>query len=415
MSGPGIVIVGAGQAGLQAAISLREGGFIGSIRLIDDEGRLPYQRPPLSKAFMLGKMPAEGLLLRNQAYFDKNAIVLSHSGGVEAIDRHERHVVLVTGDKLQYDHLILATGARNRRLEIPGTELAGVYYLRSFAAASALRDRLAASRNVVVIGGGFIGMEFAAVAAKVGARVHVVEAGLRIMARAASPEVSAYFTGRHAARGTSFSFSDAVVRINGHDGQVVAVETVSRGIIPADLVLIGIGVIPNDALARQAQLAVGNGIVVDDYLVTSDPAISAIGDCASYPNIFSGTMLRLESVQNAVDHARAAAARLTGKASPYTGVPWFWSDQGDDKLQIAGIGRDTDIRIVRQGAKEGSFSVFFFRDDALVCVESVNRVSDHMAARALLKSGDLSTVNAAEVHAADFEMKARSSKEPANV
>jgi 3-phenylpropionate/trans-cinnamate dioxygenase ferredoxin reductase subunit len=415
MTERGVVIVGAGQAGVQAAASLRELGFMASITLVNGEGVLPYQRPPLSKAFMLGKVEEDGLRFRNQGYFERNSIVLVCSDLAVAIDRPQRRVQLASGETIDYDHLILATGARNRTLPVPGSELSGVHYLRSIADAAALRERLRSANNVVVIGGGFIGMEFAAVAAKLDTQTHVVEASPRIMARAVSPEVSAYFTRRHMDRGTTFSFDDSVVCINGTMDKVVSVETARGGMVPADMVLIGIGVVPNEHLAEEAGLDVANGIVVDDRLITSDPAISAIGDCAMYPSPFGGGMLRLESVQNAVDQGRAVAARLTGKPSSYAGVPWFWSDQGDDKLQIVGIARGTDLRIVRGNESEGRFSVFFLRDDALVCVESVNRVADHMAARALLKSGDLSRVTTGHVLAVDFELKSRIAKEAVTV
>ncbi len=414
MTRAGVVIVGAGQAGVQASVSLRDLGCTESITLVNGEGRLPYQRPPLSKAYMLGKIEEEGLRFRHQPYYAQADIRFVGSDPAIAIDRAARRLRLASGRALPYDHLILATGTRNRTLGVPGVELGGVFSLRSIADAERLRERLASSQHVVVIGGGFIGLELAAVAAGLGAKPHVIEAAPRIMARAVSPEVSACFTRRHAARGTSFTFNDTVARIEGHAGRAVAVTTAAGDVLPADLVLIGVGVLPNVELAQAAGLPVANGIVVDELLRTADPAISAIGDCAVYPSVHANGPLRLESVQNAIDQARAVAARIVGQPAPYAAVPWFWSDQGEDKLQIAGIAAAGDIRIV--GGDEGGarFSVFRFRDGALACVESVNRVTDHMAARALFKSGRQARLTPGELGAAGFDLKSYLSGEAVN-
>jgi 3-phenylpropionate/trans-cinnamate dioxygenase ferredoxin reductase subunit len=413
MTEGGVVIVGAGQAGLQTAASLRELAYPGSITLINEEYSLPYQRPPLSKTYMLGKATEDALRLRNRSYFEENNIRLVGPVRAMAIDRSARKLKLASGADLPYDHLVLATGAKNRSLPIKGSDLHGVYSLRTIADAASLRNQLQETRNAVVLGGGFIGMEFAAVAAKLGAQTHVVEVASRIMARATSPEVSAYLTRRHGERGTTFSFNESVVRINGEANKVVSVDTASGATFAADLVLIGVGVVPNQTLAENAGLMVMNGVVVDDQLLTEDSAISAIGDCAVYPNSFSNSMLRLESVQNAVDQARFVAARIAGIPARYAGVPWFWSDQGADKLQIAGIAFADDTNLVKEDEDSGGFSVFRFRNDALVCVESVNRVADHMAARALLKSGKLSSLSSRHVSERDFKLKSYLSKEAA--
>ncbi|WP_076858379.1 NAD(P)/FAD-dependent oxidoreductase [Bradyrhizobium mercantei] len=410
MSGPGTVIVGAGQAGVQVALSLREFGYSKPITIFNDEGHPPYQRPPLSKAFMLGKVGHEGMYLRNPDYFDRASISIV-CDQVQTIDRVARKVIGQSGGQTEYEALVLATGSRNRTLDVPGAELNGVFSLRSLDDATALRGQLQSARDVVVIGGGFIGLEFAAVASKAGARVHVVEAAARPMARAVSPEISAYFTRRHMDRGATFAFGDTVLRIDGKDGHVVSVQTAKGGLVPADLVLIGVGIVPNSELAHAAGLATDNGIVVDEHLVTSDPSISAIGDCAIYPNVFSNSMLRVESVQNAIDHGRSVAARLMGRPSAYCAVPWFWSDQGEDKLQIAGISLVGDIGLTKGDQAGGRFSVFLFRNDSLVCVESVNRVADHMAARALLKTGRLGRLTPDTVQSETFDLKAYASKE----
>ncbi|MCP3446091.1 NAD(P)/FAD-dependent oxidoreductase [Bradyrhizobium sp. CCGUVB14] len=412
MSAPGTVIVGAGQAGVQVALSLRELGYDKPITIFNNEELLPYQKPPLSKGFMMGKIAQEGLYLRNPDYFARAGISIV-SEHVDAVDRAARKVIGRSGTHTEYEALVLATGSRNRALELPGVELDGVLSLRSFDDAAVLRERMGAARNVVVIGAGFIGLEFAAAASKSGTRVHVVEAASRPMARAVTPEVSTYFTQRHMDRGTTFSFGDTVQRIEGSSGRVVSVHTAQHEALPADLVLIGVGVIPNSELAHAAGLATDNGIIVDAHLVTSDPSVSAVGDCAVYPNAFSKSLLRVESVQNAVDHGRLVAARLTGNRTAYCAVPWFWSDQGEDKLQIAGISLAGDERFAKGDHMSGRFSVFLFRAGSLVCVESVNRVADHMAARSLLKSGRLGRVTPDIARSEDFDLKAYAAKEVA--
>jgi len=406
----GVIIVGGGQAGVQTALSLRELGYDRPVTIFNDEGHPPYQRPPLSKAFMTGKLGLEGLYFRNPDFFERSGIFLEVDR-VEAIDRVAKKVILRSGGSRDYAALVLATGSRNRTLNLPGAELDGVLSLRSLDDAVALRERLATARDIVIIGGGFIGLEFAAVASKAGAQVHVVEAAPRIMGRAVSPDISAYFTRRHIARGTTFSFGDTVLRINGKSGRVVSVETAREATLPADLVLIGVGIVPNVELAHEAGLATDNGIVVDEHLETSDPSISAIGDCAVYPNVFAGSMMRVESVQNAVDHGRTVAARLVGNRYAYASVPWFWSDQGEDKLQIAGISMNDDTRLVQGAPASGRFSVFLFRNNGLACVESVNRVADHMAARILLKTNRLGRITPNMAQSRNFDLKTFAARE----
>lgn len=387
MSEPGIVIVGAGQAGFQTAASLREGGYAGPITLVGDEPTLPYQRPPLSKAYLAGKTDAQGLLLRPAAYLDQHRI--AHRIGVSAtrIDRAGKRLELDDGGALTYDHLVLATGTRNRALRVPGAELAGVYQLRSLADADALRDAIAAARRIVVVGAGFIGLEFAAVCAARGLSVTVIETANRVMARAVCAETSAFFRVAHEAAGTVFLFETGVTAIEGETGTAHAVVTSQGERIPADLVLVGIGVVPNDSLAVESGLIVQDGIGVDAFLATSDPSISAIGDCARFPTRFAqglqdGDRVRIESVQNAIDQGRCLAARLLGRPAAYDAVPWFWSDQGSNKLQIAGLAGPGDTSVIRGGGE--AFSVFRFRNGVLCAVESTNRPGDHMAARRIL-------------------------------
>lgn len=386
----GIVVAGAGQAGFQLAASLRENGFKDPITLVGDEAALPYQRPPLSKAYLAGKTDQEGLFLRPPGFFAEHAI--THRPGLRAvaIDRAERRLQLSDGDSLPYDHLVLATGARNRPLPVPGADLEGVRQLRGLADADALKADIAASRAVVVVGAGFIGLEFAAVAAARGLAVTVIEAAERPMARAVSAEMGDFFRGAQEALGVRFAFGAGVTAILGRDGRATGVALADGRELPADLVLVGIGVLPNGDLAAEAGLPAENGVQVDAFLGTPDPAISAIGDCARFPTPFArgltadGTV-RIESVQNAIDQGRCLAARLVGKPAAYGALPWFWSDQGPHKLQIAGLSGPGDDSVVRGSGN--AFSVFRFRDGRLSAVESVDRAGDHMIARRLIAAG----------------------------
>lgn len=385
-----VVIVGAGQGGLQVAASLRQDGFEGEIVLVGDEPGVPYQRPPLSKAYMLGASTAADLALKADSFFADQRIDLLAGETVADIDRVARTVTLgpgaspSSGQRLPYDHLVLATGARNRPLPVPGADLDGVVSLRTLADATALKARLADVDRVVVIGAGFIGLEFASVAAKLGRRVTVVEAVDRPMARVVSPPISAHFTAAHARAGTALRFRAGVARILGEDGRVAGVELADGERLPAELVVVGIGVLANAELAAAAGLPVANGVEVDAWLSTADPAISAVGDCALHPSRWCDGPVRIESVQNAIDQGKCVAARLVGRPAPYTAVPWFWSDQGADKLQTAGLAIGADRAVVRGDPESGRFSAFVYRGDKLVAVESVNRPADHMIARRLL-------------------------------
>jgi 3-phenylpropionate/trans-cinnamate dioxygenase ferredoxin reductase component len=387
MPAPVVAIIGAGQAGFQAAASLRDTGFSGRIALIGDEPVVPYQRPPLSKSYLAGKSGADDLWLRPAEFYAKQQIDLLYGDPVTAIDRGQRRLHLASGIEFSWDHLVVATGAGCRPLAVPGAELDGVLTLRTLADADALRQRLAEVREVVVVGAGFIGLEFAAVALERGTAVHIIEVTRKPMGRVVSEPVARFFTEAHIGWGAEVALGTGVVRMLGVGGRVAGVETTDGRRIPADLVLICIGVIPNAQLARHAGLAVDDGIVVDEYLATSDPAISAIGDCANFPTPFAPVRVRLESVQNAVDQGRCVADRLAGRPMPYRRVPWFWSDQGDLKLQIAGITIGHDKSVLRGDPTARNFSVFCYRDDRLIGVESVNRTADHVVARRLL-AGD---------------------------
>ncbi|MHC8380543.1 NAD(P)/FAD-dependent oxidoreductase [Pseudomonas sp. LB3P14] len=384
-----VVILGAGQAGFQAASSLRERGHMGTIALVGDEPHLPYSRPPLSKAYLAGKVSESNLALRPVAWYQDQNIELYLGRRAVAIDRAARQLQLDDGALLGYDHLIFATGARNRALPLEGAErLTGVYSLRTLDDAQRLRQALPAARKAVVIGAGFVGLEFAATAQQQGVQTTVIEMQTRPLARAISADMAAVFTREHSRHGIQLKFGAGVQRLLEHQGQVCGVELVGGEQIEADLLVVGIGAQANSELAQECGLQVANGIVVDEQMLTSDPHISAIGDCTQHPNVHAqGSMIRLESIQNAADQARCVAARLTGQAVDYTSLPWFWSDQGALKLQIAGLIDGSEQRVVRGDDQGTAYSVFCFRDEQLVAVESVNRPLDHIAARRLLGSG----------------------------
>src|SRR6266404_4758167 len=381
-AGP-VVIIGAGHAGFQLAMSLRQHGFSERVALLNDEGHLPYQRPPLSKAYLKGTGGPDSLMFRPEKFYSDQNIDLISDRAL-SIDRAARKVALASGASLDYGHLVLATGARNRLLDIPNANLEDVLYLRTLDESEALRLRIASARRVVVIGAGFIGLEFAATARAKGLEVDVVELGARVMARAVTAEISDFFQDRHTAAGIRIHLGVQATSIE-RDGNGVAGVSLSDGRhVAADLVVVGVGVLPNVELATEAGLPVASGIIVNEQLLTSDPNISAIGDCALFASPRFGASLRLESVQNATDHARCVAARLTGDAKTYDGLPWFWSDQGDDKLQIAGLTTGYDRVVVRGDRGQRSFSAFCYKSGQLVGVESINRASDHVFGRRIL-------------------------------
>jgi 3-phenylpropionate/trans-cinnamate dioxygenase ferredoxin reductase component len=401
----GVVIIGAGQGGYQAAASLREAGYGERITLVGDEPQLPYQRPPLSKAYLLGDTTAERLQLRPQNYYEKHTIDLVTDTRVTAIDRAASRVTLSSGASLAYDHLVIATGARNRLLPVEGATLDGVMYLRTLADADAIKEHFAGAVNIVVAGAGFIGLELAAVASKLGKQVTVIEPLPRGMSRAVSSITSQFFADAHTQFGVKLLVNTRPQRVNGNGGRVASVTMSDGRDLPADLVLVGIGIVPVDDLAQAAGLPVANGIVVDAQLVTADPKISAIGDCAAFPDPFTGTMIRLESVQNAVDQGRCVAKRIAGHPAPYAAVPWFWSDQRDLKLQMVGLTAGCDRTVLRGNPAERAFSVFCFRGDTLLGIESVNRGADHMFGRRLLTAGE--SVTPDEAGDPGFDLKAR--------
>lgn len=378
-----VVIIGAGHAGFQVAASLRQHGFAEPIVMVNDEAHLPYQRPPLSKAYLKGTAGPESLLFRPERFYAEQRIGLVADRAV-LIDRAARKVSLASGAALRYGHLVLATGARNRLIDIPNANLPEVRHLRSLDDSEALRASLPAHRRVVIIGAGFIGLEFAATARIKGLEVDVVELAGRVMARAVTAEISDYFQDRHRAAGIRIQLGVQATGIEEHGGKLTGISLSDGRHLPADLVVVGVGVLPNVELAAEAGLPVASGIIVNAHLVSPDPNISAIGDCALFASPRFGGSLRLESVQNATDHARCVAARLTGDDRAYDEKPWFWSDQGADKLQIAGLTTGYDRVVLRGEPSQGAFSAFCYRGEKLLGIESVNRAGDHMFGRRLL-------------------------------
>lgn len=380
-----IVIIGGGQAGVQLADSLRTEGYEGAIDLFADEPHLPYQRPPLSKDFMSEDDSARPLPLRAGSFFGERAVEFHRGVQVISVDPAGQTIVASDGATLAYTNLVFATGARNREITVPGSELDGIRYLRTLDDAMALQAELGSAKDVVVIGAGFIGLEFAAAARKRGLDVTVLEFGPRPMGRVLSRFMSGYFADVHTDNGIKLKLGEGIASLTGTEGKISGAVSTSGTEYPADLVVVGIGVLPNSELAEQACLEIDNGIVVDACLRTSDPHIFALGDCSSYPSPHTGTRIRLESVQNATDQARSLAKTLTGKPTPYDSLPWFWSQQGTVKLQIAGIIHSDDESIVRGEPATGKFSVYCFRDGRLTGVESVNSPAEHMAARKVLE------------------------------
>jgi 3-phenylpropionate/trans-cinnamate dioxygenase ferredoxin reductase subunit len=380
-----IVIVGGGHAGAQLCNALAAAGQGARVQLVCDEPELPYQRPPLSKTYL--KSPDEALQPhRADSWFAEAGITLYRGDAAIAIDRERRTLRLRSGRELGYGALVLATGAKARTLAALPAGLVNVATLRSAADAAALRTRLAASGAITVLGGGFIGLEIAATARGLGKQVTVLEGLPRLLSRALSAEMAEHVLASHRAAGIDVRLGVRVDAFETDTGRLVALQVDGRR-EPVELLVLGIGAAPDTALAEAAGLVVDNGIVVDANLRSSDPAILAIGDCANFPRHGGDTRVRLESVQNATDQARTAAATLLGRDEPYKALPWFWSDQGTLRLQMAGLMPADGVRHRRPGANEASFSILHYAGDRLVCVESVNAPMDHMMGRKLLEAG----------------------------
>ncbi|MDR3535728.1 MAG: FAD-dependent oxidoreductase [Acetobacteraceae bacterium] len=380
-----IVIAGAGHAGGSAAALLRQMGWTGGIVLIGDEALPPYQRPPLSKAWLKGEADAASLALRPLAFYATAEIDLRLGTRVTAIDRTARSVMLSTGEALGYDHLILALGARARRIPLPGLDLSGVLELRTAVDADHLKAELGPGRRLAVIGGGYIGLEAAASARALGADVTIIEREPRVLARVACPMLSDFFQSCHRSQGVTIELDAFVEALVGTDGRVTGVQLADGRIIVADVVLVGVGAVANEELARDAGLACDGGIIVDLAARTDDPAIYAIGDCTRRPLPLYGRTMRLESVPNALEQARQAAAALCDKPAPAPEVPWFWSDQYELRLQIAGIPFDATEIVLRGSLEEARFALFHLAaDGTLQAVEAVNASQEFMGGRRII-------------------------------
>ncbi len=380
-----IVIAGAGHAAGQAVASLRHEKYDGEIVLIGDEPYLPYQRPPLSKKYLAGEMPAERLYLRPAGFYDDSQISLHLDTRVTAINPSGRTLAVDSGEEIAYDTLILALGSRARTLRVDGADLPHVHYLRTIADVEAIRAELDVGRRLVVIGGGYIGLEVAAVARTLGLDVTVVEMADRVMSRVVSAEISDFYQIEHTRQGVKLRLSSTVKALLGRK-RVRQVVLDDGEEIPADFVIIGTGIVPNTELALEAGLDVGNGIVVDEQCRTSDPHIYAIGDCTSHPNEIYGRRIRLESVHNALEQAKTAANNICGKQTRYSDVPWFWSDQYDLKLQIAGLSEGYDDVVVRGNPAERSFSCLYLHKGRLIAVDAVNAPKDFVQSKALISA-----------------------------
>jgi 3-phenylpropionate/trans-cinnamate dioxygenase ferredoxin reductase component len=379
-----ILIIGAGQAGAQAIDTLRREGFGGRLVLIGDEPELPYQRPPLSKKYLSGEMAADRLPFRHRSVYDEHRVELKLGLRAMRLDAAARQVELADGETLTYDRLLLCLGAESRRLTCPGATLAGVHYLRGIADVAPIQASLKGNRaRVVIIGGGYIGLETAATCRKMGCDVTVLEMADRIMNRVVAPSVSQYFAQEHRAHGVSIVCDMRVVRLEGRE-QVERVVCADGSSHPADLVIVGVGAIATTGLASAAGLACDNGIVVDEYCRTSDAAIYAAGDCTNHPSLRFGRRVRLESVDNAFEQAKTAALNLLDRPVAHDRVPWFWSDQFDNKLLIVGLSQDHDRQVLRGDPASRSFSVCYLKGRELLAVEAVNHSKDYMAARKLI-------------------------------
>jgi 3-phenylpropionate/trans-cinnamate dioxygenase ferredoxin reductase subunit len=382
-----VIIVGAGQAGGEAAQRLRAGGFDGDVTLVGEEPHAPYQRPPLSKKYLAGEMAAEHLLLRPAELLESERIAFLSGKRAVWVDRANRRVRLDGGRELVYDALILATGARAKPLPAPGADLRGVHTVRTIADIDSIRPAFTAGAKLVVVGAGYIGLEAAAVARQLKLDVTVVEAAVRPLARVTSPEMAGFFLDEHTSQGVRFALGAQPAIIKG-DARVRAVGLADGAEIEADLVIVGIGIQPEASLAQHAGLEVNNGIVVDRCARTSDPAIYAIGDCARRPAVhYDGRMVRLESVHNAIEGAKLAAAAIMGKDPPAEEAPWFWSDQYDLKLQIAGLFDGYD-RIVQRGrAEDRAFALFYYQGERLIAVDAINRPAEYAVCKRLIEQG----------------------------
>lgn len=399
-----IVVLGAGTAGVQTANDLREGGYAGSLTIIGDECCAPYERPPLSKSYLDGSQTFERIRLRAPQFYERAGIRLLTGRRAVMIDRVRRQVVVDDGSVHDYDHLVIAAGGRSRQLTVRGSDLAGVYGLRTVEDADRLRLAVTNTRDVVIVGAGFIGLEFATRCYQLGLRPVIIDIAERPMARAVSGPTAEFLAAQHRTRGGSFIMGTTIEQIIGSEGRVCAVKAVDGRTWPADVIVVGIGMLANDALARQASLPTANGVIVDARLLTTDDAISVVGDCARFPDPHSTVLHTCESVQNAADQARYVASRLLGGVGEYRSVPWFWSDQIGRRLQLAGTTTQHDRLVVKPGADSGTLLTYCFHAGEFVGLETVDRPAEHMTARRMLADG--TKVTPEDVERDDFELPA---------
>ena len=378
----GMVIIGCGQAGGQAAASLRQEKYEGPITMIGQEPYIPYQRPPLTKQYLSGEQEKEKLSLRQESFYSEKEINLMLETSVLSLDPHKKELQLEKGETVTYDKLLIATGGRPRKLEVDGHTLKGIHYLRNIDDVDAIKTQMSISQNLVIVGGGYIGLEVASVAIKKGLTVSVLEMESRILERVTTEEMSAFYHQLHTDEGVNILTSTQAKAFKGSEtvGSVVCGDHE----IPADLVIVGIGILPNTEMAEAAGLETNNGLVVDEHCRTSNEHIFAAGDCTNHPNPILNRRLRLESVPNAMEQGRVAASNMLGGSKSYASMPWFWSDQYEHKLQMVGFSKDSDQSIVRGDMESKSFTVFYLKDDSIIAADSVNNPKEFMASKQLV-------------------------------
>ena len=378
----GMVIIGAGHAAGQAAASLRQEKYTGPITIIGDEAHLPYQRPPLSKAYLSGSQEVERVYLRAEKFYQEKEIDLKLSTRATAIDPDAKAVELEDGSKIDYDKLLISTGSRPRLLSIPGSDLGGIHYLRTIDDVDGIRADMHEGANLVIVGGGYIGLEVAAVGVEQGLNVHVLEMEDRILQRVTTPTMSKYYDELHRGRGVQIHTNTVVTGFSG-DAKVQKVMCGDTE-FAADMVIVGIGIVPNIELAEAAGIICDNGIVVDDHCQTSNPDIYAAGDCTNHPNALLDRRLRLESVPNAMDQARTSASNMLGGDKSYAAIPWFWSDQYELKLQMVGFSADGNREVMRGDMASNQFAVFYLKDNTVVAADTVNSPKEFMLCKQLV-------------------------------
>ena len=378
----GMVIIGAGHAAGQAAASLRQEMYTGPITIIGAEPHLPYQRPPLSKAYLSGSQEVERVYLRAEKFYQDKDIDLKLSTRATAIDPDAKVVELADGSSIDYDKLLISTGSRPRILNNPGSDLGGIHYLRTIDDVDGIRAEMREGANLVIVGGGYIGLEVAAVGVEQGLNVHVLEMEERILQRVTTPTMSKYYDELHRGRGVNIHTNTGVTGFSG-DGKVQKVLCGDTE-FAADMVIVGIGIVPNIELAQAAGLTCDNGIVVDDHCQTSNPDIYAAGDCTNHPNALLDRRLRLESVPNAMDQARTSAANMLGGDKSYAAIPWFWSDQYELKLQMVGFSADGNREVLRGDMAANQFAVFYLKDNTVVAADAVNSPKEFMLCKQLV-------------------------------